>query len=109
LKVRTSLVLFPFLLVVIVSIVNFEEAKTLSDAQPFNTCVKLRAEMEKQACPNTVAYDWGELNRYREENLRLPTTAVGERRVVFVGDSITLDPGRHERPCKGLATSDSHN
>ena len=105
LKLRTSLVLFPFVLVVIISIVHFEKAKTVSDAQPLNTCVKLRAEMEKQACPNTVAYDWGELNQYREENLRLPILAVGERRVVFFGDSITLEwqTLNQQKPFEGIA------
>lgn len=33
--------------------------------------------------------DWGELSRYRADNLSLPAPAAGERRVVFFGDSIT--------------------
>jgi acyl-CoA thioesterase I len=91
LKVRTSLVLLPLLLVVVITIAYFEKEKRLSDAPALNTCVKLRDEMEKQACPDTVAYDWGQLNQYREENLRLRAQAVGERRVVFFGNSITFE------------------
>jgi lysophospholipase L1-like esterase len=33
--------------------------------------------------------DFGELARYREENARLPAPALGEKRIVFFGDSIT--------------------
>lgn len=90
------------MLVVIISIVYFEKTKTLSEAQPVNTCVKLRAEMEKQACPDTLAYDWGQLTQYQDENLRLP--AVGERRVVFFGDSITLEwPALDQKHFEGIA------
>lgn len=38
--------------------------------------------------------DWARLGRYRDENARLPPPAAGERRVVFLGDSITDDWGR---------------
>ena len=33
--------------------------------------------------------DFGELARYRDDNARLPAPALGEKRVVFLGDSIT--------------------
>jgi lysophospholipase L1-like esterase len=33
--------------------------------------------------------DWGNLKRFHEEDLGLPAPAVGEKRVVFMGDSIT--------------------
>ena len=33
--------------------------------------------------------DWAQLNRYAEANATLPPPAKGERRVVFLGDSIT--------------------
>ncbi len=33
--------------------------------------------------------DWGNLTRYREANRELPPPGAGERRVVFMGDSIT--------------------
>lgn len=38
--------------------------------------------------------DWPNLGRYRDENARLPPPAPGERRVVFLGDSITDGWGR---------------
>jgi lysophospholipase L1-like esterase len=38
--------------------------------------------------------DWPGLNRYREEDAKLPKPANGEQRVVFLGDSITDSWGR---------------
>ena len=38
--------------------------------------------------------DWPRLQRYHDENARLPPPAAGEQRVVFLGDSITDDWGR---------------
>ena len=39
--------------------------------------------------------DWPQLGRYRDDNLKLAVAAPGERRVVFLGDSITDFWGRH--------------
>jgi lysophospholipase L1-like esterase len=39
--------------------------------------------------------DWPALGRYRGENAKLDPPAAGERRVVFMGDSITDNWGRH--------------
>src|SRR5262249_54162122 len=33
--------------------------------------------------------DWPQLNRYKEANAKVPASVKGERRVVFMGDSIT--------------------
>ena len=33
--------------------------------------------------------DWGELTRYKTENAKVPAIALGQARVVFMGDSIT--------------------
>src|SRR5438046_10027668 len=33
--------------------------------------------------------DWGQLLRYRDENLKLPAASAKAPRVVFIGDSIT--------------------
>ena len=38
--------------------------------------------------------DWANLARYRDEDAALPQPAAGERRVVFMGDSITDNWGR---------------
>lgn len=38
--------------------------------------------------------DWPDLARYRDENAKLAAPAAGERRVVFLGDSITDGWGR---------------
>src|SRR5688572_26129622 len=37
----------------------------------------------------TRLQDWPALNRYREANTKVAPPAKGERRVVFIGDSIT--------------------
>ena len=39
-------------------------------------------------------HDWPNLERYREENSKLPAPAAKEKRVVFMGDSITDAWGR---------------
>lgn len=41
------------------------------------------------ACANFNLEDWPRLSRYAEANKCVPTLAKGERRVVFLGDSIT--------------------
>ncbi len=41
--------------------------------------------------------DWANLGRYREENSKLGAPAAGEKRVVFMGDSITDAWGRSYR------------
>ena len=40
--------------------------------------------------------DWPNLARYREENAALPAPRAGEKRVVFLGDSLTDSWGRRE-------------
>ncbi len=40
--------------------------------------------------------DWAQLARYRDDNARLGSPRVGERRVVFFGDSITDNWGRQD-------------
>jgi lysophospholipase L1-like esterase len=41
-----------------------------------------------------ILQDWANLGRYRQDNAALPTTADGQARVVFMGDSITDAWGR---------------
>jgi len=58
-------------------------------AEPGVTLTARQYRRAKQALT-----DWAQLSRYREENDRLPMPAVGEQRVVFLGDSITDHWGR---------------
>jgi lysophospholipase L1-like esterase len=44
---------------------------------------------------NHTLQDWPNLNRYRAENAKIAPPAAGEDRVVFMGDSITDNWGRH--------------
>jgi lysophospholipase L1-like esterase len=66
----------------------------------FASCAKVK--------PN---YDWGNMNRYAPANKSLPDPGPGERRVVFMGDSITeawvdRDPSFFEgRPYLGRGIS----
>ena len=40
-------------------------------------------------CENTLAQDWANLDRYRDENATIGSTSKSEERVVFIGNSIT--------------------
>ena len=44
---------------------------------------------ERQRADERLRNDWAELQRYRQANAELPPPAPGERRVVFMGNSIT--------------------
>src|SRR2546426_12109389 len=52
---------------------------------------ELRATRERN---QRVLSDWPNLGRYREENAKLAPAAADEKRVVFMGDSITDGWGR---------------
>jgi lysophospholipase L1-like esterase len=65
---------------------------------------QLSAQASKQPLTVTTAQlkhmqstlqDWPNLARYRKEDAALPPVAPGEQRVVFLGDSITDNWGRH--------------
>jgi acyl-CoA thioesterase I len=51
-------------------------------------CTRFQGD-EKAACLQFVAYDFGRLSRYAAANAALAPSGAGERRVVFLGDSIT--------------------
>ncbi len=51
--------------------------------------VATQNEDKKKAEVKTPVLDWPGLGRYHEANLGLAAPAVGEKRVVFMGDSIT--------------------
>lgn len=55
----------------------------------------LQRQLERM---QTTVHDYGNLTRYHEEDLKLPTPAPGENRVVFLGDSITDFWGRRGAP-----------
>ena len=52
-------------------------------------CGDVAALQEKLKEDETELQDWANLTRYRESNTKLATTSAPERRVVFMGDSIT--------------------
>ncbi len=54
---------------------------------------KLETELAKD---HKILQDWADLARYRDENSKLNPPALGQQRVVFMGDSITDGWGRSQ-------------
>ena len=52
---------------------------------------KLQAALQRD---EKILSDWPNLGRYRDENAKLPPAGPNEKRVVFMGDSITDNWGR---------------
>lgn len=46
-------------------------------------------EQQRQAREDQLRHDWAELKRYHDDNAKLDPPKPGEKRVVFMGDSIT--------------------
>jgi lysophospholipase L1-like esterase len=67
------------------------QAQAPKDAQakPAGDCVDPAPLLEKLAGYEKRAKDWPELARYHEANAKLAAPAKNEKRVVFMGDSIT--------------------
>jgi lysophospholipase L1-like esterase len=57
-------------------------------AQP-KSCRGITDLVERAACLDHIAFDWPSLERYAAANLALGTAKPAEKRVVFLGDSIT--------------------
>lgn len=83
-------------------LVPFAAAQTTpSAATPSKTSTASQTEAVAPT-PKEIAHmeemlqDWPELARYRAANAALPAPAPGEKRVVFMGDSITDAWGRSE-------------
>ena len=55
---------------------------------PAAQCAERSIERQLERARDILG-DWPNLGRYRDANSRLPAPASGERRVVFLGDSIT--------------------
>ena len=49
----------------------------------------IASSLQSQTTDDQLRTDWANLARYREANAKLPPPAAGERRVVFMGNSIT--------------------
>lgn len=63
-------------------------------AQPAGVSPTLQILAERLDADERRLADWAQLARYREDNARLAPAARGEKRVVFLGDSITDAWGR---------------
>ncbi len=71
--------------------IAWAQAPASAPAPVVDDTAKLRAQVERD---QRILKDWPDLARYREENAALAAPAVGEDRVVFMGDSITDGWGR---------------
>jgi lysophospholipase L1-like esterase len=70
--------------------ISFAQTSATPASQP-DTDAKLRAQLERD---QKILQDWANLGRYREENTKLQAPSAAEKRVVFMGDSITDGWGR---------------
>lgn len=85
--VRSSLALLAFLLGAPLGEHHSLQAQATSSAPRLDSISALRAE-RKRADQEKLLVDWGSLSRYRAANEALGAPANGERRVVFIGDSM---------------------
>ncbi|WP_254424469.1 SGNH/GDSL hydrolase family protein [Rhodanobacter sp. C05] len=76
---------------------NMAAAQVAAPARPASNPFVLSAAQKDK-----LLADWPQLERYREENAALPPPGKGDKRVVFMGDSITdiwrgrdFFPGKH--------------
>ena len=56
---------------------------------PKNACASLLCLLLAWTTASAQDYNWGGMNRYAQANKELPLPAKGEKRVVFMGNSIT--------------------
>lgn len=68
------------------------QSSSTGDAQNSTDITKLQADLERA---QHTLNDWPNLARYRDSNAQVPPPAANEQRVVFMGDSITDNWGRH--------------
>jgi lysophospholipase L1-like esterase len=66
-----------------------QEPTTTPEAQPQCDCAQASAMESDLNHARAILKDWPNLARYREANAGLQAPARGEKRVVFMGDSIT--------------------
>jgi len=78
----------PLLVATIFGLVIWGQAPSTSEPDELT---KLRTQVQRDT---RTLQDWPNLARYRDENASLTAPAAGERRVVFMGDSITDGWGR---------------
>lgn len=84
LKLAIALLLFTFS---VGSIAIAQEVKT-TDSTEIKKAIEKQIK-EKKAYEDWLKLDWPNLNRFRSDNEKLGLPASGEKRVVFMGNSIT--------------------
>jgi len=72
-------------------LISLSSAFAQDAAAPQSDLEKVQKQLARD---EKTLQDWPNLGRYRDENTKLPAPAVKEKRVVFMGDSITDAWGR---------------
>ena len=84
------LILMPWILLAAIATAQAQTPQSLaSQTAASANCPELAQALNALLRNDVRLRDWAALARYREANLALPAPAVGEARVVFMGDSIT--------------------
>src|SRR5258708_30525014 len=78
----------PTLIIVFAAVMGWSQPPA---TPPADETTRLKTQLER--AQNTLK-DWPNLGRYRNDNAALAAPAAGEKRVVFMGDSITDGLGR---------------
>lgn len=86
-----KLVLLALLVAVFITVVSYQVGMRGERAAAAEEIQGLRARLAEA---QGQIEDWAQLRRYAEANSRVPTPQEGERRVVFIGDSITDNWGK---------------
>lgn len=66
-----------------------QQTGTTPEAAPTLTPKEIEALQQYKERTEIMLKDWPNLKRYHEDDMALPAVAEGEKRVVFMGDSIT--------------------
>jgi lysophospholipase L1-like esterase len=79
----------------VLMLVNVAQAQTqapasgATESRPTTDCAELAMASGRLVTAEKILQDWPNLARYRDTNATLAAPAKGEKRVVFLGDSIT--------------------
>src|SRR3954463_7667261 len=86
-----------FSVLLIVTLAGTNQAQTQAPTQPPPATAAPSADdaaARQRAADQKLLQDWPNFARYRDDNAKLPPPAKDEKRVVFIGDSITDGGGR---------------
>jgi lysophospholipase L1-like esterase len=83
-----NVLLIIFCITILSAEITFGQTPTPTPAEK-DCATELKETKEKLTRSEASLKDWAQLNRYRQDNSKVPTVEKNEERVVFMGDSIT--------------------